>query len=120
MFTVVGAAFTGANNCNLFTPKPGFAAVITSIDEYTANATTLNPIVGSLDVATVTDCSAGTEITEDCYVSDAPHTVSLGAGIGIAAGHHLSLWYQGPEGAAVTATVFGYYVPAAQCSSGCL
>ena len=120
MFAVVGAAFTGANNCNFFTPKAGFAAVITSIDEYTTNATTLNPINASFQIAAVNNCSAGTEITEDGYTSDVPHTVSLGAGLGIAAGHHLALYYLGPEGAAVSATVYGYYVPAAQCSTGCL
>ncbi len=121
MFSAIGGAAAGDDACDFFTPKPGFAAVITSIDVYTKGATPAEPVSDTLSASTVTDCTAGTIIIQDSFGSDSPHAVPLGVGIGIAAGHHLALRYFGPlDAESVVMTVFGYYVPAAQCASGCL
>jgi hypothetical protein len=110
--------------CAFFTPIAGMAAVITSIDVSPdggaiPSGSSIQAIVAS---DTASSCGGSTTwIMEDTLTSVTPYTHSLGVGIGLQTGHFLDLQIASTGGASpTTVTVHGYYVPAAQCSTGCL
>jgi hypothetical protein len=122
MFAVLGEAGNTSATCGFFTPRAGSAAIITSIDESPDHALS----TAELQVRVQSDSAAacgGTkhDVAFDIYSSDTPHTVPVTPGIGLASGHSLDITATGGNpGTLVIIEVHGYYVPAAQCASGCI
>jgi hypothetical protein len=119
-FVASGSALNGSPSCAFFTPKAGSAAVITHIDFLSKGATSAFDGVVGVDAATASGCTGETLIGEAEFSNASTYSEDLGAGIAVANGHFLDVGASGPSGGSGGVLIHGYYVPAAQCSSGCL
>jgi len=112
---------TPGSACLFLTPKPGKAMVITGITYNMAKASAASEMQVILQVNPTSSCGIGTEIENDFFPSDTPYSEDLSPGIAVANGHSLDAFASGgPAGAFAQFTIHGYYVPASQCSTGCL
>ena len=106
--------------CGGFTSPAGSAAVITSIDLGPRGTTGVEMNITIYGDNAVGCGGTQTIIAADSFNTDTPYSPSVGSGIGLAAGHVLDVQNSGTGPGQLDVTVHGYYVPAAQCSTGCL
>jgi hypothetical protein len=125
-FVKVGTVSGVGRSCGFVTPPAGKALVITSIDEVPVGAAVSFDV--QLNVVADTAAACGgvkTSIANGFYGSDNPHEVVLNPGLGLKNGHYLDLTIAITPGGAASpgpsaAYIYGYTVPAASCTTGCL
>ncbi len=110
------------DDCAFYTPPAGKAVVITKVDVYPQFFTSGNSTV-NWEISTSTGVNSANGCTPNrpfsygqLDVGDPPHVIDLGAGIALANGHYLNA---GTVNGEVMLDIYGYYVPASACSSGC-
>jgi hypothetical protein len=125
-FVKLGTVTGTGHSCGFLTPPAGKAMVITAIDEVPVGAAVSFDAQLNVLADTATACAGTkTSIANGFYGSDNPHEVVLNPGLGLKNGHYLDLNVAITPGGAVTpgpsaVYVYGYTVPAASCTTGCL
>jgi hypothetical protein len=117
-FAIAGS--TG-NSCAFYTPPVGSAFVITAVDQVPVNAASVSEVQLNLLADTSTGCGGTqTSLANGTFATDQPRQLSFNPGIGLKNGHYLDLHNSAATSLNGFVYVYGYTVPAATCTSGCL
>jgi len=116
-----GLAIGGTPECAFVTPPAGKALVITGVELAPHGAAAGTEAQANVYVHANGSCS-GTIIHSVAFAyfsSDQPQEVTMSPGVGLKTGHFIGLG-DNTIGTDMWVTLYGYYIPASQCSPTCL